>query len=130
MKRAPWNCFPAFDFHYGLCVDEQAYLAECRRLRNSDPPPFVSNGRDAMVHFMVQGMRELALVCIRVRRGIDRNQVVSLLLHEAVHIWQAMEDKIGEDKPGKEIEAYHIQRIAQDLIYWYDDAVKARRAKQ
>lgn len=128
MKRVPWNCLPAFDYHYCLCVTEEAYQSECRRLRISNPPQFVTDGRDATVHFMVNGPREMAIVCIRVPRGITRNQVHSLLLHEAVHIWQAIEDKIGETQPGKEVEAYHIQRIAQDLINWYDETKKRRNA--
>lgn len=128
IKRAPWSCFPAFDYHYCLCLNERVYAAECRRLKVASPPPFVAAGRDATVHFMVQGPKELAMVCIRVTRGISRNQVHALLLHEAVHIWQAIEDKIGEDRPGKEIEAYHIQRVAQDLIGWYDDAKSRRKA--
>lgn len=44
-------------------------------------------------------------------------------MHEAVHIWQEMREKIGERFPSAEFEAYAIQRIAQNLMHSFMEQV-------
>ena len=58
----------------------------------------------------------LAIICIK--EGVDLSliETFSLLVHEAVHLWQAHCDYIGEEAPGDEIEAYAIQKIATELM--------------
>lgn len=41
----------------------------------------------------------------------------SLIVHEAVHIWQELKKRMNEKEPSSEFEAYSIQRISQDLLY-------------
>ena len=48
-----------------------------------------------------------------------------MLVHEAVHVWQAYCREIGERNPGDEQEAYAVQSIAQELM-----AEFARRMRQ
>ena len=46
-------------------------------------------------------------------------QIVGLLVHEAVHVWQAYIENMGEHAPGNEQEAYAIQAITQELLTEY-----------
>lgn len=56
------------------------------------------------------------IVCLRRAEGRNPVEVAGLLVHEAVHAWQAYADHIGERSPGIEQEAYAIQSIAQELM--------------
>jgi hypothetical protein len=57
--------------------------------------------------------------------------VAECLLHEAVHVWQALREEIGEEKPSHEFEAYAIQGISSELMRAYRStrATKKRRNK-
>jgi hypothetical protein len=46
-------------------------------------------------------------------------EVISTIVHEAVHVWQFICRVIGEDDPGIETEAYSIQHITEMLIDAY-----------
>ncbi|ELW84528.1 MULTISPECIES: hypothetical protein [Acinetobacter] len=84
-----------------------------------DVDEFMSMGADAQVNFYNDST--LAIVQLG---DIERTiiQVHSLLLHEAVHIWQRIKLRMGESDPSKEFEAYSIQRIAQDLFAMYEES--------
>lgn len=45
--------------------------------------------------------------------------IIGLIVHEATHIWQEIQEVIGEDKPGREMEAYAMQAIVQELLTAY-----------
>ena len=63
------------------------------------------------------------IVALRMKKGISLIQVYGLLVHEAVHIWQVFRERIGEDNPSKEFEAYSIQAISQGLMAAYKHKV-------
>lgn len=46
-------------------------------------------------------------------------EMAGLLIHEAVHVWQAYAKDMGEERPGNEQEAYAIQGISQELLDEY-----------
>lgn len=116
-------------YHIGLCKSEKEFNAELRRLKVPERnwPDWVMDGKDATVHYLEKrdGHEQCCLVCVD---GVGESPlcVVGLLIHEAVHIWQAHCDDVGESNPGSEMEAYSIQAIAQRLIEAYG-AVKAKR---
>jgi hypothetical protein len=45
--------------------------------------------------------------------------VLFTILHESVHVWQAIMQYMGEDNPGIETEAYTIEHIAKQLMLEY-----------
>lgn len=63
----------------------------------------------------------VALVCVSKKAQKNNNPVelAGLLVHEAVHVWQAYARDIGEEKPGDEQEAYAIQAVSQELLDEY-----------
>lgn len=110
-------------YYIGLCVNEAAFAKEMRRLKvpKDARPAFIPGTANACVHFLEKGDGKLlALVTITRPKGISRNQINALLVHEAVHIWQAVRESIGERSPSAEFEAYSIQGISQSLMeaFW------------
>ena len=109
--------------HLSLCLSEAEFDAALDHLRipKRDRPPFVKS--DATTHFFQSEHGCAAVVCLQSGPQWEGVQVASLLVHEAVHVWKAHLEDIGEDEPGEEQEAYGVQTIAQTLMYEY-----ARRA--
>lgn len=62
---------------------------------------------------------QCCIVAVREKKGVTPLEIFGLLVHEAVHIWQAFRERIGEDHPSKEFEAYAIQAISQRLMHAY-----------
>jgi hypothetical protein len=105
--------------------DFQQVLRHCKVPRD-DWSPWVSTPQaDATMHRLTNadgGM--VCVVCLRNASSKEGVQIASLLVHEAVHIWQAWRDFVGEHSPSAEFEAYGIQAISQRLMTAYRDAVK------
>ena len=61
----------------------------------------------------------IALSC-NVQNHCSAIEIAGLLIHEAVHVWQAYAaDSINEKYPSSEQEAYAIQGISQELLAEY-----------
>ncbi|MES2942929.1 MAG: hypothetical protein V4772_08675 [Pseudomonadota bacterium] len=75
---------------------------------------------DATLHILNNTNGRLCcIVAMRVKEGVTGVQIAGLLVHEAVHVWQAFRDRIGETSPSSEFEAYSIQTISQTLMEEY-----------
>jgi len=110
--------------HYGLCKTENAFKKELKRLgikRKDWPDYLTSTHANATVHYFENDGKTIAIVCMGNTDGRTANEIVGLLIHEAVHIWQEIKATIGEANPSREFEAYSIQCIAQKLIEAYSD---------
>lgn len=79
---------------------------------------FLEGGAHARVTFLPDDSA-IVQFC---NRNWTINQIHGLLTHEAVHIWQELKLKMGEENPSIEFEAYSIQTIAQDLFYMYEES--------
>ena len=105
--------------YFCLCQDEKSFKKALKHLniKKADRPEFLSATHvSATVHFFEDKAALTAIVCLGDTSGATPNEIVGLLIHEAVHIWQYFKEHIGETHPSKEFEAYSIQSIAQALI--------------
>lgn len=107
--------------YFALCLDEASFHAELKKLeipQKSWPPFLATPQANATCHeFDSKDGTNSFIVCIEERKDIDAIQVASLLVHEAVHIWQSYCNHIGERSPSIEFEAYSIQWLSQQLMY-------------
>lgn len=118
---------------FALCLTEEQFDSELRRLKipaNKRPDFQVHANSDAAVFFFHQSNSNglCALVCMsKPKRGKPIEVVHGLLVHEAVHIWQACRDELSEKNPSSEMEAYAIQHIAQELMASYRKQTQPKR---
>jgi len=85
-----------------------------------DSDKFLSMKTGAQVDYYDNGK----YCIVQLSEVADRNllQIHSLLLHEAVHVWQRVKALMGEKEPSIEFEAYSIQRIALDLFSMFEES--------
>ena len=119
-----WKQMELFDgYSYGFCPGEKEWNKFWRAVDagKTDFPRYpTSDARTTFTHPMESNViHPIALVTMNNETDKDPIQVTALLVHEAVHIKQAILKAYGEDNVGDETEAYMVQRIAQDLMYMY-----------
>lgn len=129
MRKRPIWCnrnVMELPFFYCLVLTERQYLQETKRLGVSDPGLSVWARRHEGAEAFLCRDKEGKLCCIvSLNETVPSEpiQTATLLMHEAVHIWQHYEASLGyiENVYSKEFEAWSIQYIAQQLLYAYVD---------
>lgn len=122
-KKTKWLDKTLVESHisFCLCKNKKQYkkALKCLKQKIKDNN-FLTNGSSATVHFFEDSTgRVTAIVCID-GSGYSKVEIYSLLVHEAVHIWQEEKLLIGEKFPSSEFEAYSIQAISKRLMEAYD----------
>lgn len=104
--------------YYCLCTTEKEYLREMRKLDIKDPDKWLKGHANATTHYITNDDKATcALVCFRIDDKRTILEMETLLVHEAVHIFQEICVDIGEHKPSHEFQAYGIQRISLNLLH-------------
>lgn len=112
-----------------LCTTEKDYQAVMDYLKV--PPhqrgPWVNKRVGATTHLLEnQDHGLVTVVCVGDVSRCSPVGVAALLVHEAVHVWQAFCEHIGEKSPSDEFEAYSIQSISYELMTAYANKTSLR----
>lgn len=113
-----------------LVLNEQEYLREMRakNVDYSQMRPWVCEGATATTHVLTRPDYGVAcIVCMREQEGATGIEIAALLVHEAVHVFQAWCDVMGEHKPSAEFQAYSIQSISERLMHSYVQQTQATK---
>lgn len=104
----------------GFCPSERAWHREMKRLK-ADPPWPQTSSAAGYTQRMTNDKtgQAVIIVCVFPSVECDALDVIMTLVHEAVHVWQFLCEKIGETEPGIEMEAYGIENIARGLVEAY-----------
>lgn len=115
--------------YYTLCTTEEQFhkILKYLKVPKKQWPPFLNSGANATTHYFANDTLKSTVVCMPPRAEMSNAQIVALLCHEAVHIWQATRKHYGERKPSAELEAYAIQSLTQRLVEEYERQTKKKR---
>lgn len=117
MSKIVWCNSWKFPFRYGFVPDVAAWNREMKRLKvspHNEPYPDTAAGTATFNH-RIEG--RFALVTVT-HTGAPQT-VSELLVHEAMHVFRAMMESLGEDRPSPEFEAYTVQTITSQLFDAY-----------
>ena len=112
--------------YLALVTSQKEYERALKDLKLEDhTTPYVRQGVQACTHSFTNVQGSIAcIVAIDMEDAATRDpvDVAALLVHEAVHVWQATESGAGKlGCFGDEGEAYAIQNISAQLMYAYKE---------
>lgn len=102
-----------------LFIDQADFKAEIESLGVDDHVDWVARNADATTHFLECANQTICIVCVRPEPEREALETITLIVHEAVHVWQRAMEDIAERHPSDEFEAYSIQAISHILIAEY-----------
>lgn len=115
----PRTIFPC---HIGFTICEKSFHKEVKRLGINEKLDFIQPGNGARINSLTSKTGDVHIIStLKQSKQIHRNQFVSLLAHEAVHVSDFIFEACGENKPGLETRAYLVQFILQNCLYLYDE---------
>lgn len=104
----PWPIY------VGFTDSPKAFRKEMKRLKVANPPEFILNSHsNATAHTLEFEGSLTTIITMEPAKGKPVEQVAALIAHEAVHVAQQLWEHIGEDRPGREAEAYLVQMVTQ-----------------
>lgn len=120
-KPSPWcgRGLHYSQYYIGLSLTDKDFreMLDGLKVKKNMRPKTRAAANGATTHyFESKGGKLAAIVALSPTKKVNPIAVCGLLVHEAVHIWQAHCNEIGEKAPSSEFEAYAIQHIAQTLI--------------
>ena len=103
-----------------LCLSKEEQRAASKSLIDG-VLPFPMSGALCSTFITKKNNELCAIVSVSEEAQKNRTaiEMAGLLIHEAVHVWQAYAGHMGETNPGDEQEAYAIQSISQELLAEY-----------
>jgi hypothetical protein len=119
LKRTVWCNRGWMPFYYGFCPSEAAWKRDMRLMKVKGEVPYPTS--DGNCTTFVQNGKDLTCIVTINERLDGRNPsgIIGLIAHEAMHVWQALMEKIGERDPSQEFGAYSYQSIFQELLEAY-----------
>jgi hypothetical protein len=119
IHKVIWCDHGYFPFTYGFCPSEKAWDKEMRRLRvkESAYPPAMKLSQA----FTTKFHNDNGGLAVIVSAADDLYKVGSVkaqgvIFHEAVHVFRALCNLIGEPNPSEEFEAYSIEHFGVQLM--------------
>lgn len=110
--------------YYSLVTNEKMLKSELKKLKCANAQISIPINKDATTSFLENDKKETCAIICLFDHSHEVEQIFSLLVHEAVHIFQEIKAVMGEKNPSSEFEAYSIQRISQNLFYEYKKQTK------
>ena len=114
-------------YYFTVCTTKKSFNKELKKLdlKKHLRPSFLKTPQShATLHYFESSAGKLCAVMCMPPSDRELVELHGLILHEAVHLWQAAREYIGETHPSAELEAYAIQIIAQEMMWEYQRQTK------
>lgn len=111
LNKTVWIDRSFYPFCIGFCPSKKAWKKLMKAAKIKDEPYPDSDGR--VTHFKnMKGFDDMVIMTISNDLTKTYNGgVLSLIVHECVHIFQFLVEEIEENSPSIEFEAYTIQHL-------------------
>lgn len=118
MKWLDRTAMPSLPY-FTLVKTERQWRSALKHIKVTDKIGMLNAGAQGTTHvFSHSNGGTVCIVAIGNWEKRTLHEIYGLLVHEAVHIWQEYRDNtLNEQHPSKELEAYVIQGIAQELMF-------------
>lgn len=119
IDRVMWAPSTAMPPYFGLCLSKKAWdkLVKDYNLEGIDNVS--GNGNDATCMIFANGKNpKQTFILITLADGWQKKPILTifgLLVHECVHAFDQMCERIGEHNPSSEFKAYFIQMLFQNF---------------
>lgn len=117
---------------FGMCLTEQGYNKAMKHLAVEAPGPWLVPGSLATTYTLTnkKNYSTCVLVCLGPCKGVSHFSVMAIMVHAAVHVWQAIVEALTDDHPSKEHEAYTIENLSKMIWSHYAEHRGPRRASR
>lgn len=105
--------------YVGFCPSRKAWNKLLKKLKQSEPYP-TSNARCTFFRHADGKSSVVVTIDSKTAKRYNGVEIMALLAHEAVHVFQFICESIGESDPSPEFEAYSIQSILLQLCSAYE----------
>lgn len=105
-----------------VCTSQAEFEHTCITVTNDKSPgAWLSDGAEGTTHIcdMPNLSKRIVIVCIEEAAKIPPHHMVSVVAHECLHVVQAIEQVMSEEKPGIEYPAYLIGELAKFVWLQY-----------
>jgi hypothetical protein len=102
-----------------LCLNQQEYDQVMKEV-NSYSSVYLPKSKNACVRiFDDPEGNELFIICLDAAKDVTVMDMVGLIVHETVHVFQSKCANMGEDHPSSEFQAYGIQNLFLTILEAY-----------
>jgi hypothetical protein len=114
--------------HLGFCPSEKAFKS-CLKEYDIKQEIKYPSASGFTIHF-ANDLTGDDFVVVGLKKHDNPLEIVGLIVHEAVHVFDYICEAIGEDEPSDEFKAYSIQMITMMLMKAYQQIHKQDWTKE
>lgn len=115
--------------HLLLCGTEADYKKAVKHCNVHQPGEWLRENFNGCTHTLESKGKITCIVCINFEDAAKHpiHEVLGIIAHEGMHVYQSFIESIGERNPSREFEAYSVQMIIQRLFESY--LIQTKRKK-
>jgi hypothetical protein len=110
-----------FPVYVALCTDQKSFNKELKKLKWKEPCLLVDDNCKAIMHtFTLSNKSPIYIIGFDLKRAKKEkwqlSKILATLIHEIIHVWQFTMEYAEEKNPGKEVEAYWVGHLSEEIF--------------